>query len=121
MYRAGPCILSIPKHIVTLMDLLQYSKTGSSGALPFFFPGFEPSSWLHAKFSASKSEDKVLVLFRIVTSFSYLPSSRAMKRDVKTVADWDFQRIIPCHGDVIETGAKQAWHDAYKMYFDPTN
>jgi len=82
----------------------QYSKTGSSGALPFFFPGFEPSSWLHAKFSASKSEDKV-----------------AMKRDVKTVADWDFQRIIPCHGDVIETGAKQAWHDAYKMYFDPTN
>jgi hypothetical protein len=44
-----------------------------------------------------------------------------MKRDVKTVADWDFQRIIPCHGDVIETGAKQAWLDAYKVYLDPTN
>lgn len=24
--------------------------------------------------------------------------NRAMKKDVKTVADWDFERIIPCHG-----------------------
>ena len=23
---------------------------------------------------------------------------RAMKRDVRTVAGWDFERIIPCHG-----------------------
>ena len=26
------------------------------------------------------------------------PPFRAMKRDVKTVAGWDFERIIPCHG-----------------------
>lgn len=25
------------------------------------------------------------------------------------VAKWDFDRIVPCHGDVIETGGKQKW------------
>ncbi|KAJ6491358.1 hypothetical protein C8R47DRAFT_1122400 [Mycena vitilis] len=79
----------------------QYSKTTSSGAVPLI-GGFGPSSWLHQKFAASMGEDK-----------------EAMKRDVKTVADWDFTRIIPCHGDVIETTGKQAWLDAYKVYLDP--
>ena len=61
-----------------------------------------------------------------------------MKRDVKTVDSWDFDRIIPCHGvrahpslarieciyaaccsqDVIEKDGKAAWREAYKWYFD---
>jgi len=61
-----------------------------------------------------------------------------MRRDVRTVANWDFDRIIPCHGvsrilvtttvavierlpfyqDVIETGGKKAWEDVYKLYLD---
>ncbi|KAJ7698665.1 hypothetical protein B0H17DRAFT_1050341 [Mycena rosella] len=79
----------------------QYSKTKSSGSVPLL-RSFRPSSWLHGKFASAMGDDKA-----------------AMKRDVKTVADWDFQRIIPCHGDVIETGGKQAWLDAYKSYLDP--
>jgi hypothetical protein len=37
-------------------------------------------------------------------------------RSVAKVDKWDFERIIPCHGDVIETGSKgifqkiMAWH-----------
>lgn len=27
-----------------------------------------------------------------------LCNHRAMKRDAKTVDEWDFERIIPCHG-----------------------
>ncbi|KAJ7201698.1 hypothetical protein GGX14DRAFT_464735 [Mycena pura] len=79
----------------------QYSKTNSSGAIPFF-GSIGPSSWLHQKLSSSMGEDKA-----------------AMRRDVKTVANWNFTRIIPCHGDVIETGGKQAWLEAYKEYMDP--
>jgi hypothetical protein len=41
-----------------------------------------------------------------------------MSRDTKIVAAWDFDRLIPCHGDVIETGAKQVWLDAFKVYLD---
>jgi len=35
---------------------------------------------------------------------------------VNKVSKWDFDRIIPCHGDVIESGGKgifdkvMAWH-----------
>ncbi|KAJ7089286.1 hypothetical protein B0H15DRAFT_840242 [Mycena belliarum] len=79
----------------------QYSKTGSSGAVPLV-GGFGPASWLHGKFAAAMGADKA-----------------AMKRDAQTVAAWDFDRIIPCHGDVIETGGKQAWLAAYKVYMDP--
>ena len=59
-----------------------------------------------------------------------------MKRDAKTIAGWDFERIIPCHGvraivalhpiirsnsfsqDVIEKDGKKAWREAYKWYLD---
>ena len=57
---------------------------------------------------------------------------RVMKRDARTVASWDFERIIPCHGvgdsfvwpwleahrfqDVIEGKGKDAWMDVYKFY-----
>ncbi|KAI0790554.1 hypothetical protein C8Q75DRAFT_806455 [Abortiporus biennis] len=42
---------------------------------------------------------------------------RAMARDARRVADWDFDRFIPCHGDVIESGAKQLWKSTYRRYF----
>ncbi|KAF7291856.1 hypothetical protein MIND_01210800 [Mycena indigotica] len=78
----------------------QYSKTKSSGSLPLL-GSFGPYSWLTQKFASAMGEDKA-----------------AMKRDVRTVAGWDFARIIPCHGDVIETGGKEAWLEAYKVYLD---
>ena len=56
---------------------------------------------------------------------------RAMKRDVKTVAGWDFDRIMMSVDlnvsrmhtqplffaqDVIETGGKKAWEATYDKY-----
>lgn len=58
-----------------------------------------------------------------------------MKRDAKTVAAWDFEKIIPCHGvrhrnlyltftlilamqDVIESEGNKAWRYAYKAFLD---
>lgn len=41
---------------------------------------------------------------------------KAMKRDARIVASWDFERVIPCHGDVIEGKGKDAWINAYKSY-----
>ncbi|KAJ6511346.1 hypothetical protein C8R47DRAFT_1296193 [Mycena vitilis] len=76
----------------------QYSKTTSSGRIPLIGT-FNPSTWLDSKLASSIARDK-----------------RAMERDAKTVADWDFDRIIPCHGDVIESGGKQAWLTAFKAY-----
>ncbi|KAF9057191.1 hypothetical protein BJ165DRAFT_15203 [Panaeolus papilionaceus] len=78
----------------------QYSKSKSS---PTFLGigGFGPSSWLHSKLTANLGTDDA-----------------AMRRDAKTVDSWDFERIIPCHGDVIEKDAKQAWRDVYKFFLN---
>ena len=41
-----------------------------------------------------------------------------MRRDVKRVAEWDVRRIIPCHGDVIEEGAKEAWVETHRWFLE---
>nr|VWP00474.1 Multicopper oxidase [Ganoderma boninense] len=78
----------------------QYSLSGSSGKFPLF-GSLTPWMWVHKRFVWSLGVDK-----------------EAMRRDVKSVAAWDFERIIPCHGDVIEKDGKSAWMEAYKWYFD---
>jgi len=40
----------------------------------------------------------------------------AMKRDAKVVASWDFDTIVPCHGEVMEGNGKNAWLEAYKWF-----
>jgi hypothetical protein len=39
-----------------------------------------------------------------------------MRRDVKVISGWDFDRLIPCHGDVLETGAKIYWDALYARF-----
>ncbi|KIP02423.1 hypothetical protein PHLGIDRAFT_130737 [Phlebiopsis gigantea 11061_1 CR5-6] len=79
----------------------QYSKSSSSGYVPFVGNLLQPWHILHKKFAWSLGTDK-----------------EAMRRDVRTVASWDFTRVIPCHGDVIEDKGKEAFMEAYKYYFD---
>jgi len=78
----------------------QYSKSKSSPKPAFFLPKFEPSSEFHQKFVWNEGKDK-----------------EAMKADAATVKGWDFDRIIMCHGDVIETGGKQVWETVYSKYW----
>ncbi|KAF8886151.1 hypothetical protein BD779DRAFT_1662749 [Infundibulicybe gibba] len=63
-----------------------------------------PRSWSHSRFLWNLSIDK-----------------EEMRRDAMTVAGWDFERIIPCHGDVIEEDANAAWRAAYQSFLDPNN
>jgi hypothetical protein len=39
-----------------------------------------------------------------------------MRRDVKRVTEWDVQRIIPCHGDVIEDESNEAWIETHRWF-----
>ncbi|THU80656.1 hypothetical protein K435DRAFT_785353 [Dendrothele bispora CBS 962.96] len=65
----------------------QYSKSKSSGKVPGFST-FGPSSWLHSKVTSALAVDNA----------------------------WDFDRIIPCHGDVIEKDGNKAWREVYKSF-----
>ncbi|KAH8830126.1 hypothetical protein DL96DRAFT_1591694 [Flagelloscypha sp. PMI_526] len=93
------------------------SKTLVVADLIFNLPGTEQ----HSK---SKASSKVPLLGSLKPSgsvhktFVYVGQDKvAMKRDVHAVAGWDFDRIIMCHGDVIETGGKAQWKEAYAKYF----
>ncbi|KZS97447.1 hypothetical protein SISNIDRAFT_450259 [Sistotremastrum niveocremeum HHB9708] len=76
----------------------QYSKSKTSSKVPLFGT-LNPFDGIHKRFVNQLGKDK-----------------NAMKRDSTTVAGWDFDRIIPCHGDVIETDGKKAWETLYANF-----
>ncbi|KAF2026012.1 hypothetical protein EK21DRAFT_92741 [Setomelanomma holmii] len=39
-----------------------------------------------------------------------------MRRDTKRVAEWEIERIIPCHGDVLDQGGNAAWASTYDWF-----
>jgi hypothetical protein len=43
-----------------------------------------------------------------------------MRRDAKKVAEWQIDRIIPCHGDVLESGGNEAWSSVYGWFLKGT-
>ncbi|KAJ3762320.1 hypothetical protein EV360DRAFT_79396 [Lentinula raphanica] len=76
----------------------QYSKTKVSPKVPIIGK-LNPESGMHKRLLWTIGKDK-----------------DAMRRDAKTVSEWDFERIIMCHGDVIEAGSKRAWEEAYSKF-----
>ncbi|KAL7929767.1 hypothetical protein V8C35DRAFT_314740 [Trichoderma chlorosporum] len=45
----------------------------------------------------------------------------AFAASVQRIYSWDFDRIIPCHGDVIETGAKRVFATIFEWYLNGEN
>ncbi|CAL1708877.1 unnamed protein product [Somion occarium] len=98
--------LHIPSKTLIVADLIfnlpaneQFSKSKTSSKIPFLFPKLEPYGKAMRDFVWGEGKNK-----------------DEMRKDAKTVASWDFERIIPCHGDVIENDAKKAWESAYSRY-----
>jgi hypothetical protein len=42
----------------------------------------------------------------------------AFARSVAKVDKWDFERIVPCHGDVMETGGKGIFQKIMEWHLD---
>jgi len=78
----------------------QYSKSNKY-TFSLLTKTFNPWSYAHKQAVWSGGSDK-----------------EVMKKDAKTVAEWDFERIIPCHGDVIEKDGNKAWRELFKWYLD---
>ncbi|KAG1868459.1 hypothetical protein F4604DRAFT_1775651 [Suillus subluteus] len=74
----------------------QYSKSSSS-----VYGTIKPDSWFHRAIIKSTTTN-----------------AEAMRRDATTVANWDFDRIIPCHGDVIETDGNRMWRALYNAFIN---
>ncbi|KAL8716414.1 MAG: hypothetical protein Q9220_000321 [cf. Caloplaca sp. 1 TL-2023] len=85
----------------------QYSKTGekaTDGILTRFFTGFQntvgAATWQK----------------RFLWHVASAPDRKGFNASASKIDGWDFDKIIPCHGDVIESGGKEvfrrlfAWH-----------
>ncbi|EFP90455.1 hypothetical protein PGT21_034377 [Puccinia graminis f. sp. tritici] len=102
--------LHVPSKTLVQADLLfnlpaneQYSKSKESPTnFTNWFATLKPDSILHQRF-----------VYNLAAV-----NKKSMAHSVAKVDQWDFDRIIPCHGDVIETGGKTAWRKAYCLYFD---
>ncbi|KAJ7054377.1 hypothetical protein C8F01DRAFT_488441 [Mycena amicta] len=98
LHRASSSLI-IGDLITNLPGTEQYSKSEATGRFPFYGPVGKPSGWIQGKMLASRVSDP-----------------ETMQRHVKTVAEWPISRIIPCHGDVIETNASGVWREAFKAF-----
>ncbi|KAG1769346.1 hypothetical protein EDD22DRAFT_948953 [Suillus occidentalis] len=95
--------LHMPSKSLIEADLLlnlpaneQYSKSSSSA-----HGNIKPDSWIQR------------AIIKGITI-----NAEAMRRDATTVANWDFDRIIPCHGDVIETDGNKMWRALYNAFIN---
>ena len=53
----------------------------------------------------------------------YGPSSsdrQGFSESVRRINNWDFDRIVPCHGDVIESGAKGVFQKVMEWHLQPS-
>ncbi|KAH8922711.1 hypothetical protein BT69DRAFT_1282001 [Atractiella rhizophila] len=65
---------------------------------------FQPAKWFHDGFVASMHSGG--------------KDTTLMRESARRVASWDIEKIIPCHGDVIESKGGKIWKLAYARYLD---
>ena len=86
----------------------QYSKTpdGPSGILTKIantFMSATPPATLHKRFA----------WYILATA-----DKQAFIRSISRIDQWDFNRLIPCHGDVVESGAKGVFRTVMEWFID---
>ncbi|CAO1612588.1 unnamed protein product [Parajaminaea phylloscopi] len=71
----------------------------------------QPTSWFHSGFlwTAGSAAGQGAAQQR----------RERFARDAAAVAAWAPERIIPCHGDVVEGNGRQVWLEACKKYLTP--
>ncbi|KAI9636206.1 uncharacterized protein MKK02DRAFT_44910 [Dioszegia hungarica] len=80
----------------------QYSRAGGIPGLMKMMGGgstMSPDGWVHQKMAFGMAKDK-----------------DAFKKEIAPINALKWDRIIPCHGDVIETGGKVAWDKVWGKY-----
>jgi hypothetical protein len=70
----------------------------------------KPSSWFHKAFLGAAGVAAGIP--GVEKGGSKQERRQRFARDAAEVANWDFDRIVMCHGDVIESGGKEAWLEA---------
>ena len=94
----------------------QYSRVGGLPILSKLLPtsSMSPDGKAHGAAVSSILKDKGYVLSD--GSWLWALTYRYLKAEMQSIKSVDFDRIIPCHGDVIETGGKVAWEKLFAKF-----
>jgi len=89
----------------------QYSKTGAN-----------PTSGILTNLFASIMNTRGDAIWqqRFLWYLSASKDRKAFAESVNVIRKWDFDRLIPCHGDVIETGGKDVFNKLIKWFAEGT-
>jgi len=105
-------LLHIPTRTLIQADLIfnlpshqQYSQSPLKAKVTSF-----PSSLFVWLMKPGSGQQKRLLWYALGSK------RKEMSRDATIVDGWDFDRIIPCHGDVVNTGGKELWRKCYAWY-----
>ena len=113
-----------------LVFLHKQTKTLIEADLLFNMPAKEQYSRVPPDARKDSILDRVFSSLMMIPSLSqrrfawYLLStadSKAFTKSIRRIDRWDFDRLIPCHGDVIETGAKGAFEDVMAWFLNDKN
>ena len=85
----------------------QYSRTGE-----------DPTSGLWTKLfiGLQNTMGKATWQKRFLWYAASSPDRKGFNQSAQKIASWDFDRIIPCHGDVIETGGKGIFMKVFEWH-----
>ncbi|KAF8894971.1 hypothetical protein CPB85DRAFT_1180534, partial [Mucidula mucida] len=97
-YHIASKTLIVADLLFNLPGTEQYSKSTESSKIPLV-DKIDPYGGLQKRMLWALGKNK-----------------EAMRRDARTVSEWDIQRIIMYHGDLIEEDACKAWKAAYAKY-----
>lgn len=87
----------------------QYSRTGTAADT-----GFLTKMFIGVQSTQAPATWQQRFIWYIVSS----KDREGFTESVKRIEKWDFDRLIPCHGDVIETGAKDVFQRVFGWYLN---
>ncbi|KAI9705705.1 MAG: hypothetical protein M1820_005115 [Bogoriella megaspora] len=101
-------------------------KTLIEGDVWFNVPALE-------QYSSSNEDPKSGLPTKLVTHINQAPgdswtgrmkwfvftggNQESLARSVKAIQEWPFERIVPCHGDVLENDAKAKWKSLFPRHY----
>ncbi|KAF9691806.1 hypothetical protein EKO04_010384 [Ascochyta lentis] len=82
--------------------------------------GVNPNSGILTKIFAvmTSTQGKAMGQQRMIWWGTSMSDRKSFAASTARINKWDFDRIIPCHGDVIETGAKSVFQKVLKWHLD---
>lgn len=84
------------------------ATSGINGLLFRFFSAFNHTG----------ADGQSMFLPRIWQYYIVAKDRDAYRDSIRRIAQWDFDSIIPCHGDVIKTNGKERFNEVMKWYLE---